>query len=86
MHEDSRCDCHQDSRDCGNKARQQLAVGTADEVLEFLTGVMRGEESGNAQNMKAAELLGKRFGLFNEQAGERPPPMIIDDVGGCDGD
>ena len=86
MHEDSRCDCHHDSRDCGNKARQQLDVGTADEVLSFLTGVMRGEESGNAQNMKAAELLGKRLGLFSERMEAPQPPVIIDDVGDGDGD
>lgn len=59
-------------------------VATGEEVLMFLTGVMRGEESGSTQNMKAAELLGKRFGLFSEAGDGLEPPVIIDDVGGRD--
>ena len=58
--------------------------GVADgaEVLEFLTGVMRGTEEGSAQTMKAAELLGKRIGLFSERAEPPAAPVIIDDIGG----
>jgi len=59
-------------------------VATGEEVLMFLTGVMRGEENGSTQNMKAAELLGKRLGLFNESGDGMEPPVIIDDVGGRD--
>lgn len=59
-------------------------VASAEEVLEFLTGVMRGSESGSTQNMKAAELLGKRFGLFSESGDALEPPVIIDDIGGRD--
>ncbi len=55
-------------------------VASAQEVLEFLTGVMRGEEA-STQNMKAAELLGKRMGLFAENVEAAPPPVIIDDIG-----
>lgn len=49
-------------------------IAGADEVLEFLTKVMRGEEkdafgldTGIADRNKAAELLGKRYCLFKEQ-------------------
>jgi hypothetical protein len=31
--------------------------------------------------MKAAELLGKRMGLFSERTEPPPAPVIIDDVG-----
>ena len=57
-------------------------VASAEEVLAFLTGVMRGDESGSTQNLKAAELLGKRFGLFSERADDLPAPVIIDDLVG----
>lgn len=54
-----------------------MADGT--EILEFLTDVMRGDESGSPHNMKAAELLGKRMGLFSESP-PPPVPVIIDDI------
>jgi len=54
---------------------------SAGEVLEFLSGVMRGEVDGSTHSMKAAELLGKRMGLFSESAEPPPAPVIIDDVG-----
>lgn len=58
-------------------------VASTDEVLEYLTEVLR---SGGGQGaMKAAELLGKRFGLFAERGEELPAPVIVDDLGGPDG-
>lgn len=42
---------------------------------------MRGTEEGSAQTMKAAELLGKRMGLFSERAEPPPAPVIVDDIG-----
>lgn len=56
-------------------------VADGNEILMFLTGVMRGNEDGSAHNMKAAELLGRRMGLFSEKEEAPPPPVIIDDVG-----
>ncbi len=76
---------------------------TANEVIEYLTSVMRGESNAEeivtvgigdgcseAQNvqkrpsererLKAAELLGKRFGLFSEQnspQGEKELPALF---------
>lgn len=61
---------------------QDANIATAAEVLRFLTGVMRGESSGGQTAMKAAELLGKRFGLFAEPQEELPPPILLDDLGG----
>lgn len=48
-------------------------IASAQEVLEWLTSVMRGEELGvdhaNAwpSRIKAAELLGKRYGLYTDK-------------------
>ena len=64
---------------CGNEAPPGRIADDI-EILEFLTEVMRGGE-GSAQTMKAAELLGKRMGLFSERAEPPPAPVIIDDVG-----
>lgn len=58
---------------------QCSAVASAEEVLEFLSSVMRGDESCPAA-MKAAELLGKRMGLFSEQDETLPTPVIVDDL------
>ena len=61
-------------------------VASAQEVLEYLTGVMRGEGDGDGRQgassprMKAAELLGKRLGVFNEVAEDVKPPVILDDL------
>ncbi len=61
-------------------------VASEREVLEFLTDVMRGEMESEGRagaaspRMKAAELLGKRLGAFNESAEAAPPPVILDDI------
>ena len=68
----------------GNAGPPGIAEGK--EILEFLTGVMRGDADGSAQTMKAAELLGKRIGLFAEKAEPPPAPVIIDDVAKADAD
>lgn len=72
----------------------------AQEVLEYLTAVMRGEEEDETlrfvgdgyqdavklqvtakDRLKAAELLGKRYGLFTEQVRvDMKPVTIIDDI------
>ena len=62
------------------QAAQPPRVASDAEILEFLTGVMRGDGEGSTQTMKAAELLGKRIGLFSERAEPPPAPVIIDDV------
>jgi phage terminase small subunit len=85
---------------------------TANEVIEYLTSVLRGESTSEelltvgigdgcseAQNvqkrpsererLKAAELLGKRFGLFTEQntpPGDKELPALFDALTAEDGD
>lgn len=56
------------------ESRSKNTIATADEVLEYLTKVMNGEEkdafgldTSIADRTKAAELLGKRHMLFTEK-------------------
>ena len=70
-----------------DEARQR-DVALADEVLEYLTKVMRGEiegekpERNSSPRMKAAELLGKRLGVFNEVSDilRQAAPVVVDDI------
>ena len=58
-------------------------VASADEVLAFLTNVMRGndkDEKGVSLRMKAAEMIAKRMG-YEHEGGVCEPAVIIDDVG-----
>lgn len=67
---------------------QEKDIASADEVLQFLTDVMRGHyegvrpEKNSSPRMKAAELLGRRLGIFAEVnsllAGEMP--VVVDDI------
>ena len=63
-------------------------VADAEEVLEYLTNVLRGEAepdgrgSASSPRMKAAELLGKRLGIFSETVEGQKPPVILDDIPG----
>ena len=57
------------------------SVADANEVLEFLSSVMRGELDGATARMKAAELLGKRLGAFNsEEARQAGQVLLVDDI------
>lgn len=56
------------------ESRSKNTIATADEVLEYLTSVVRGEEKDAfgldvsiADRTKAAELLGKRYMLFADK-------------------
>lgn len=56
------------------KAVEEKRIATGDEVLRYLTSVMRGEEKDQfdldaslQDRTKAAELLGKRYGLFKDK-------------------
>ena len=92
------------------KEKESELIASQDEVLRYLTGVMRGETQAEVvvvenigdnrsearamqkapdekERLKAAELLGKRYGLFTDkldvQAAERV--VIVDDLGEKDG-
>ncbi len=58
-------------------------VADASEILRYLTTVLRGEHSSDRERLRAAELLGKRHGLFQEETDERTAAVIIvDDLHG----
>lgn len=87
---------------------QSKRTATAEEVIHYLTAVMRGETSAEElavlgvgdgcseavkvkkapsqkERTKAAELLGKRYGLFTENVSvSSPVPVIINDLGDAD--
>ena len=50
--------------------------------VEFLTEVMRDEGEGSVSRLKAAELLGKRFGLFTDKVNVSGSGVvqIVDDI------
>jgi hypothetical protein len=55
-------------------------IAPLEEVLGVLTAFLRGEvEGGGArERLRAAELLGKRFGLFETAEAEEAVPVIIE--------
>ncbi len=55
-----------------NEEREKQAVAQPQEILEFFTQVLRGQYPGakSADSFKAAELLGRRYGLFADKGGE----------------
>ena len=80
-----------------NLAKPDLKAYIAEEVMKYLTSVMRGEhteeipilcgdgcqeltqkEVGAKERLKAAELIGKRYGMFTDKVGvEGAVPVII---------
>ena len=67
---------------------QNKNIASADEVLAFLTDVMRGvydgekPERNSSPRMKAAELLGKRLGVFSDVSTvlKQEAPVLVDDI------
>lgn len=60
---------------------QSKRIAKADEVLSFLTSVMRGEVQDRCtttDRIKASELLGKRHGLFTEKLEVKGSVSIAD--------
>lgn len=56
---------------------EKKEIATAEDVLKFLTDIMEGEEA-LRDRLRAAELLGKRYGLFKDAAdGEEKGCLVI---------
>ena len=70
------------------KEAENKNIASADEVLRFLTDVMRGvydgekPEKNSSPRMKAAELLGKRLGIFTDVNSvlRQEMPVLVDDI------
>lgn len=54
-------------------------IASENEVLEFLTEIMRDSEDEKTQ-MKASELLAKYLGMNEKTAAEKKTVRIIDDI------
>ena len=64
----------------GSGGATEKAVAESDEILSFLTEMMR-EDDDPRVRMKAAELLGKRVSLFEKEQGKAESRVIIvDDI------
>lgn len=64
----------------GSGGATEKAVAESDEILSFLTEMMR-EDDDPRMRMKAAELLGKRVSLFEKEQGKAESRVIIvDDI------
>lgn len=60
------------------KQIQDERIATAQEVMEYLTDTMRYKSAASAIRMKAAELLGKRYGMFTDKVSvEGNIPVVI---------
>jgi len=69
--------------------KEDSRIASQDEVLQYLTKVMRGEEKDQfgldaslQDRTKCAELLGKRYGTFKEKVNVTGniPVVIADDI------
>ncbi len=61
----------------------QRQIADATEVLQYLTAVLRGEHGSDRERLRAAELLGKRHGLFSDKLSDHAAAVIIvDDLNG----
>ena len=69
--------------------KEDSRIASQDEVLQYLTKVMRGEEKDQfgldaslQDRTKCAELLGKRYGTFKEkvEVNGNIPVVITDDI------
>ena len=71
-------------RDPGCRGTAPAAVADAEEVLAALTRILRGEEEAKTSEvLRAAELLGKQYGLFGDREGApTEAPKIVIDVPG----
>ncbi len=64
-----------------------MSIAKEDEILEYLSDIMRRESYDDedkikfSDSFKAAELLGKHYGLFSEKrGGETGDVVIIDNI------
>ena len=68
----------------GCRGSPPAAVADAEEVLAALTRILRGEEEAKTSEvLRAAELLGKQYGLFGDREGAptEAPKIVMDVLG-----
>lgn len=66
---------------------QKSRIATAEEILEYLSSVVRNTDEQTRERTKAAELLGKRYAIFDGERQESKGGVVslniqIEDCGG----
>lgn len=63
-------------------SRGRRKIAKEKEILEFLTEVMRNEQSKSSESTKAAELIGKHYGMFSDKSADKGAGdvVIVDDI------
>lgn len=61
---------------------RSASIATVDELLAYLTGILRGESMlakppDEKDRLKACELLGKHYGMFTDKVNLRGAPPIV---------
>jgi hypothetical protein len=58
--------------------RERIKAEMERDIIPYLYAVMTGAVQGDPQRMKACELLGKMFGIFEpDQPDKNPAPVLI---------
>ena len=65
------------------KAMSKDTIASAEEVLEFLSEIMRNKHEETRNRIKAGELMGKRHGLFKDTISVQGAIPIVIDGGDC---
>jgi hypothetical protein len=63
-----------------DNAAVETRVATQHEVLQTLTRYMHNAKTGDSASVRAAELLGKHYGLFTEKEQNKPKPKSSEQI------
>ena len=58
----------------------QERIASREEVLQTLTGYMHSGETGDSVKLRAAELMGKHYGLFTDRIEAVKPPRSSEEI------
>ena len=58
----------------------QERIASREEVLQTLTGYMHSGEPGDSVKLRAAELMGKHYGLFTDRIEAVKPPRSSEEI------
>ena len=63
-----------------NQVALRENIATRQQVLQTLTRCMRETRTGDSTRVRAAELLGKHYGLFNQEEQKEAPPRSAEQI------
>lgn len=70
----------EDLQNQANQVALEENIATRQQVLQTLTRCMRETKSGDSTRVRAAELLGKHYGLFNQEEQKEAPPRSAEQI------